>query len=116
MSATGYHYLQVQEHLGKLKLNQMTNVMDRVAEEAVQGQWSYVEFLGKLLDEELAIRQERRLVAKQRLAHFPWVRTLDQFDFTFQPGIDEKKIRDLMTLRFVAEAGVVLFTGPPGVG
>lgn len=116
MNVTGYHYLQVQEHLEKLKLNQVVNVLDRVAEEASQGQWSYVEFLGKLLDEEITVRQERRLAVKQRLAHFPWVRTLDQFDFAFQPGVDEKKIRDLATLRFVAEAGVVLLTGPPGVG
>ena len=46
----------------------------------------------------------------------PWVKTLDQFGFDFQPGLDEKKIRELATLRFVEQADVVLFTGPSGVG
>ena len=46
----------------------------------------------------------------------PWVKTLDQFDFAFQPSIDEKRIKDLATLRFVEQADVLLFTGPPGVG
>jgi DNA replication protein DnaC len=116
MSATAYNYLQVQAGLEKLKLTQSLSALDRLAEEAVRGEWSYVEFLGRLLEEELGARQERRLVIKQRLAHFPWIKTLDQFDFSFQPGIDEKRIRDLASLRFVEEAGVVLFTGPPGVG
>ena len=113
---TGLTYLEVQQHLGKLKLKEGIRVLDRLAEEASQRQWSYVEFLGKLLEEELAARQERRLVVKQRLAHFPWVKTLDQFDFAFQPSIDEKRIKELATLRFVEQADVVLFTGPPGVG
>jgi DNA replication protein DnaC len=113
---TGLTYLQVQEHLQQLKLKEGACVLDRLAEEAAQGQWSYVEFLGRLLGEEIAARQERRLVVKQRLAHFPWVRTLDQFDFAFQPSIDEKKIKELANLRFVERADVVLFTGPPGVG
>ncbi len=64
----------------------------------------------------MTARNERHLAVKQRLAHFPCVKTLDQFDFDFQPGVDEKKIRELATLRFVEQAGVVLFTGPPGVG
>jgi DNA replication protein DnaC len=48
------------------------------------------------------------------MAHFPWVKTLDQFDFAFQPNIDEEKIRDLASPHFVANGEVVLLTGPPG--
>jgi DNA replication protein DnaC len=114
--ATGLTYLEVQENLQKLKLTQAVSALDRLAEEAAQGQWSYTEFLGRLLEEEMAARQERRLAVKQRLAHFPWVKTLDQFDFTFQPSVDQKKVRELATMRFVEGAEVVLFTGPPGVG
>lgn len=114
--STGLTYLQVREQLEQLKLTQALSSLDRLAEKASQEEWSYVEFLGKLFEEELAARQERRLTAKMRLAHFPWVRTLDQFDFSFQPGLDEKKIRELATLRFVEHSEVVLFAGPPGVG
>lgn len=116
IASTGFSYLQVQENLEKLKMTQALAALDRLAEEASQQQWSYTEFLGKLLEEEMTARQERRLSIKQRLARFPWVKTLDQFDFDFQPGLDEKKIRELATLRFVEQADVVLFTGPPGVG
>lgn len=114
--ATGLTYLEVQENLQRLKLTQALSALDRLAEEAAQGEWSYTEFLGKLLQEEMAARQERRLAFKQRLAHFPWVKTLDQFDFAFQPSVDQKKIRELASMRFVEQAEVVLFTGPPGVG
>ncbi len=113
---TGLTYMEVQSRLEQLKLTQALLVLDRLAQEASQGEWSYVEFLGKLLEEELSARQERRLVAKQRLAHFPWVKTISDFDFSFQPSVDEKKVRELAALRFVEEAEVVLFTGPPGVG
>lgn len=116
IASTGFSYLQVQENLEKLKMTQALAALDRLAEEASQQQWSYTEFLGKLLEEEMTARQERRLSIKQRLARFPWVKTLDQFDFDFQPSLDEKKIRELATLRFVEQADVVLFTGPPGVG
>jgi DNA replication protein DnaC len=114
--ASGLTYLQVQEYLEQLKLTEAQTALDRLADEAGKGQWSYIEFLGKLLGEELAARQERRLHFKQRLAHFPKAKTLDQFDFSFQPGIDEKKIRDLASLRFIEEAETIIFTGPPGVG
>jgi len=115
-ASTGLNYLQVQENLEKLKMTQALTSLDRLAEEASKEKWSYTEFLGKLLEEEMNARQERRLNIKQRLARFPWVKTLDQFDFDFQPSVDEKKIRELATLRFVEQADVVLFTGPPGVG
>jgi DNA replication protein DnaC len=114
--ATGLTYLAVQENLERLKLTQALSTLDRIAEEAAQGQWSYIEFLGKLLEDEMAARQERRLAIRQRMSRFPWVKTLDQFEFTFQPGLDEKKIRELATLRFVEKAETVLLTGPPGVG
>jgi len=113
---TGLTYLEVQKNLELLKLSQIQASLDRIAEEASKGQWSYIEFLGRLLEDEMAARKERRTAFKQKLAHFPWVKTLDQFDFSFQPSIDEKKVKELATLRFVEKAEVILFTGPPGVG
>ena len=53
---------------------------------------------------------------KTKLAHFPFVKTLDQFDFAFQPAISERQIRELATLSFIANGENVLFLGPPGVG
>ena len=114
--STGLTYAQVQKNLESLKLAQAQAALDRLAEEASKGSWSYVEFLGKLLDEEMAARQERRMSLRQRLAHFPWAKALDQFDFSFQPGLDRKKIRELAGMKFIQGAEVTIFTGPPGVG
>jgi DNA replication protein DnaC len=54
--------------------------------------------------------------AKLQLAHLPFVKTFEQFDFSFQPSIDERQIRELRSLRFIHEASNVIFPGPPGVG
>jgi DNA replication protein DnaC len=113
---TGLTYAEVQGHLERLKLSQAQSALDRLTEEATRGEWSYIEFLGRLLGEEMAARQERRMSVRQRLAHFPWAKTLDQFDFGFQPGLDKKRIKELAGLKFIQEAEVVIFTGPPGVG
>lgn len=107
-------YLEIQRYLEQLKLNQVLVSLDRIAEEASKGEWSYLEFLGRLLSEEIVTRRERRLALQQRLAHFPWVKTLDQFDFSFQGGVDEKKVRELASLRFLEKAEMVLLMVPQG--
>jgi DNA replication protein DnaC len=56
------------------------------------------------------------LKTRLQLAHLPYVKTFEQFDFSFQPSIDERQIRELRTLRFVHEASNVILLGPPGVG
>src|SRR5207244_5396880 len=58
----------------------------------------------------------RYLRSRLQLAHLPFVKNFDQFDFGFQPSIDERQIRELRTLRFIHEASNVVFLGPPGVG
>ena len=77
---------------------------------------AHVDFLLDLLSVEVAARRERYLKTRTRLAHFPFQRTLEQFDFSFQPSIDERLIRELATLSFVSEAANVILLGPPGVG
>jgi len=109
-------YARVHEHLGKLKLDRVAAVLDRVAEDAAKQEVPYVEFLDKLLEEEVAIRLARTVEMRTKLARFPFIKTLDQFDFSFQPSIDERLVRELATLRFIANAENVLFLGPPGVG
>jgi DNA replication protein DnaC len=69
-----------------------------------------------LLETELGARHEREVAHKIRQAHFPYLKTLDQFDFRFQPTINERQVRELATMRFVAHGENVLLLGPPGVG
>ncbi|MFY1673938.1 IS21-like element helper ATPase IstB [Plantactinospora sp. WMMB334] len=76
----------------------------------------YLDFLDLVLEEELAVRDERRFRSALRLSKLPHHKTLDEYDFAFQPELDPRKIRDLATLAFVQAKANVALLGPPGVG
>lgn len=103
-------------HLEQLGLAEAAAVLDSRLEGAAKNDLSYVEFLADLLDAETTVRRERYLRTRTRLAHLPFQRTLEQFDFGFQPSIDERLVRELASLSFVANAANVIMLGPPGVG
>jgi DNA replication protein DnaC len=109
-------YPRVQSHLARLKLLRMAVGVDAVAQEAAKSDWTYLQFLDQLLNAEVSARYERDVAMKAKLAHFPFVKTLDQFDFAFQPAISERRVRELATMSFVANGENVLLLGPPGVG
>jgi hypothetical protein len=71
-----------------------------------------VEFLDRVLDVEVSARVERDVAMKTRLARFPFVKTLEQFDFAFQPALNEAQIRELATARFVAHGENILSASP----
>ncbi len=109
-------YTRVQMALTRLKLSRMLEQLDSLAEQATAQQWTYLDFLDHLLETELGARREREVAHKIRQARFPYLKTLDQFDFSFQPTINERQVRELATMRFVAHGENVLLLGPPGVG
>jgi DNA replication protein DnaC len=74
------------------------------------------QFGDALLSDEMASKQHKRVAMGIRIAHFPAIKTLEEFDFKFQPSIDAKLVRELATGRFVANAENVVLFGPPGVG
>lgn len=91
-------------------------MLDSRLEMAAQKQLPYAEFLADLLGSEAEVRREPYLRTRTRLAHLPYHKTLEQFDFKFQPSVDERQIRELATLAFISETSNILFLGPPGVG
>lgn len=107
---------KARQSLELLGLAQAAAVLDSRLESAAKTEPTYAEFLADLLGAELQVRRDRYLKARMRLAHLPFQKTLQDFDFSFQPSIDERQIRELATLTFVAESSNVLFLGPPGVG
>jgi len=109
-------YPRVQSHLARLKLPQIAECVDAVAHEAAKHDWTYLEFLDRLLDAEVSARYRTDVAMKTKLAHFPFVKTLERFDFAFQPAVNERQIRELSALTFIANGENVLFLGPPGVG
>ena len=91
-------------------------ILDNTLDAAASRELPYPEMLAELLGAEVAARRERYLTTCTRLAHLPFQRTLEQFDFAFQPSIDERLVKELANLALVPEATNILLLGPPGVG
>jgi DNA replication protein DnaC len=99
-----------------LNLTAIDARLETLLEAASKKEPSYADFLLEVMSAEADARKQRYLKTRLQLAHLPYVKTLDQLDFGFQPSIDERQIRELRTLRFVHEASNVILLGPPGVG
>jgi len=100
----------------RLRLPHMPACYETLAEEAGRKNQPYLDFLESLLEAEGQAKFERNVRLKTLWANFPFQKRLDQFDFTFQPSIDERKIRELAGLRFLENKENVILLGPPGVG
>lgn len=106
----------LQSSLRKLRLSGLSQSLDVRLQEAEGHQLSHAEFLELILQDEMAIRAERLIQRRVKAAAFRELRTLDQFDFSFNPSINKKQIYELATCRFIREPRDVLWMGPPGVG
>jgi len=107
---------RLEEAFSQMGWVRIPEIIHHHAEEAAAQNISYLEFLDKLLQEEIKAKRDRFIRMKTRLAHLPYHKTLEQFDFSFQPSVDERRIRDLATLRFVHQQENLILLGPPGVG
>lgn len=106
----------LREKLAALSLTAVDQRLEALLEQAAKEESSYGDFLHQVLVTELDARRQRYLKTRLQLAHLPYVKTFEQFDFGFQPSLDERQVRELRTLRFVHEASNVILLGPPGVG
>jgi DNA replication protein DnaC len=102
--------------LTKLHMDHLESQLDTVCEQAAQRQVDYKTFLSQALQTEWQGRYQRGIEARLRQARLPWVKTLEQFDFDFQPSLDRRLVRELAGLSFVERAHNVVLLGPPGVG
>jgi len=102
--------------LEKLKMDHLEAQLDAVCEQAAQRQLDYKTFLSQALETEWQGRYQRGIEARLRQARFPWLKTLEQFDFDFQPSLDRRQVRELAGMSFVERAHNVIILGPPGVG
>ena len=107
---------QARQYLESLGLKQAVEALDNTLDMAAGKQLTYPEMLEQLLGAEVEARRERYLSTRTKMAHFPFQRTLEQFDLAFQPSVDERQVKELAALAFVAEATNILMLGPPGVG
>jgi len=108
--------MQLNLLLERMKMEHLAAQLDAICEQASKKDLGYREFLTEALDSEWKGRHRKGVESRLKMARFPWIKTLDQFDFSFQPSIDKKVIRELSTLAFVDRAENVIILGPPGVG
>lgn len=109
-------YQKLRAHLAYLRMTAAAEALPGLLDEAVRTKCSTQAVLEKLLSVEVDAVEERRRVTLERFASLPSPFTLADFDFSAQPSVDEKLVRELGTLRFIEDATNVLFIGPPGVG
>lgn len=108
--------MQVLTVLERMKMGHLASQLESICEQAAKRDLTYKEFLGEALLVEWRGRHLKGIEWRLRQAHLPWVKSLEQFDFSFQPSIDRKVIRELAGLSFVDRAENVVLLGPPGVG
>jgi DNA replication protein DnaC len=102
--------------LKQLRLSGLLESLEVRLQEAAGNSLSHAEFLELVLQDELVVRSDRQLQRRVKAAQFRELKTLDDFDWSFNPSIKKKQIFELATGRFIREARDVLFLGPPGVG
>ena len=102
--------------LKRLRLSGLAQTLDVRLQEAAGHSLSHAEFLELLLQDELAIREDRLLARRVRAADFREPKTLEDFDWQFNTSIKRKQVYDLATCKFVRERRDLLLLGPPGTG
>jgi len=107
---------RIRRHAERLALHHLAGEAPALAARAETAQLGYLEFLDHVLDEEVGVREGRRFRNALKLSGLPHHKTLDGFDFAFQPDLDPRRVRDLATLQFVRGHANVALLGPPGVG
>jgi len=99
-----------------IRLSAMTVKLPVRVQEATANELSYLAFLQNLVDDEIQVRRDRLLNKRLRQAKLPFMKTLDDFDFGFNPSINRQQIKQLATSAFLANHENILMIGPPGVG
>jgi DNA replication protein DnaC len=106
----------LEEHLRRLHLSSMRARYEEIEMEARRERWSYREYLERLAKEEIAHRQERRIAQNVRRARFPFLKTLDEFDFTFQRSVSRMMRGPYLGMDLVTGGRNLILWGRSGVG
>jgi len=106
----------VLELLKKLKLKQMAQILETELEEGLRENRDTLEILGRILHEQVRVNDEARINRYLKMARFPDRKTLDSFDWDFQPTIDRHRVMHLARLDFIDRRENVLLEGDPGTG
>ena len=107
---------QLTPNLKSLRLSGILETLEARNRQALDEQWSYVDFLSRLLEDEIARRSQKQLALRLRRATINTTKTLDTFDFQFNPTISKPKVLDLAAGEYIRQHRNLLICGPTGVG
>jgi DNA replication protein DnaC len=107
---------QLTPYLTKLRLSGILQTLEARNRQAVDGQWSYIEFLSRLLEDEVERRNQKQLALRLRRSAVTSTKTLETFDFAFNPAISRQQILYLASCDFVRQKRNLLICGPSGTG
>jgi DNA replication protein DnaC len=94
----------------------MGEILEHTIKTSEQEGKSYLSFLEELLEEEVACKEQRRVETSLKLSGLPFIKSIDEFDFAFQPKLNRQKVMSLFDLTFIQQKANVILLGPPGVG
>lgn len=107
---------RIQRNAKELKLLGLSENLDDLIRRAEEGSLGYRQFVDLVLEEEVGVLEGRRYASRLKLSGLPYRKTLKEFDCSFQPELDRRRLSELATLRFVERKVNALILGPPGVG
>jgi len=110
------NYNAMVNNLETLELTRIRENIDRYMDMITEGSKTLVDALYELTEQELGYRMDTAIKGNVKVANFPYLKEIKDFDFSFQPSLDKAKIMDFMSLRFLERAENIIFCGSPGVG
>jgi len=109
-------YTQLTNNLDELNLIEIKNNLNTYLDLISEGKKSTIEALLDLTNYEIKRKQERAISSCVKVANFPFIKEINDFDFTYQPSLNKKQIEDFMSLRFIENNENIIFLGNSGVG
>jgi len=104
------------DYLAYLRLPYIREHYESIAQLAARKQWTHVHYLSELIREESNLRKDRTIQRRIRMARFPVVKTLDQFEWSWPKKINRAQIQNLFRLKFIEDKSNVVFIGGVGLG
>lgn len=110
------NYRQLKNNLDRLRLTQFSVHIDEYIDSIQDGEKTFIESMRELTDLEIQAREARILQSCVKTANFPFIKTMEDFDFTYQPTLNKAEITGYKDMRFIDNQENILFIGSPGVG
>lgn len=110
------YYYKLINNLESLGLNEIKQSLESITNQVNSGEIDFTKALYELTEREIILKQKRAETAMVKVANFPFIKTFNDYDFSFQPLLNKNEVLDLKYLKFIENHENIIFMGPPGVG